>query len=126
MHQICYNIGIYKNLRRENPRFIANKNKTFYRERIALIFSKRDCFIIMTIEENNWEPLQPEEVSELFKSLDIKWWIAGGWAIDLFLGKKSRDHLDIDVLIFRKDQMIIHKHLKGWELYKTNQPGLKP
>ena len=65
----------------------------------------------MTIKENNWEPLQPEEVSELFKSLNIKWWIAGGWAIDLFLGKKSRGHLDIDVLILRKDQMIIHKHL---------------
>ncbi len=80
----------------------------------------------MIIEENNWEPLQPEEVSELFKSLDINWWIAGGWAIDIFLGKKSREHLDIDVLILRKDQIIIHKHLNEWELYKTNQPGLKP
>ncbi|MGC9781145.1 MAG: aminoglycoside adenylyltransferase [Candidatus Heimdallarchaeota archaeon] len=80
----------------------------------------------MIIEENNWEPLQPEEVSELFKSLDINWWIAEGWAIDIFLGKKSREHLDIDVLILRKDQIIIHKHLNEWELYKTNQPRLKP
>jgi hypothetical protein len=78
------------------------------------------------IDESNWEPYLPEEIYELFKALTIPWWIAGGWAIDLFLGSKTRDHLDIDIQILRKDQIILQKFLEGWYLYKTNQPGLKP
>ncbi len=78
------------------------------------------------LHEKNWHPLLPEEIYELFKPLTIPWWIAGGWAIDLFLGKKTREHLDIDVQIIRKDQLIIQEFLDSWDLYKTNQPGLKP
>lgn len=80
----------------------------------------------LKIDESNWEPYLPEEIFELFKSLTIPWWIAGGWAIDLFLESKTRDHLDIDLQILRKDQIILQKFLVGWDLYKTNQPGLKP
>jgi len=36
------------------------------------------------------------------------WFIAGGWAIDLFLGKVTRPHQDIDIAIFRKDQTTLH------------------
>ena len=32
------------------------------------------------------------------------WGLAGGWAIDLFLGRASRTHSDIDVAILRGDQ----------------------
>lgn len=78
------------------------------------------------LHEKNWHPLLPEEICELFKPLTIPWWIAGGWAIDLFLGKKTREHLDIDVQILRKDQLIIQEFLDNWDLYKTNQPRLKP
>ncbi|MHA1366173.1 MAG: nucleotidyltransferase domain-containing protein [Candidatus Heimdallarchaeota archaeon] len=83
------------------------------------------------IDDKNWDPLLPEDVLELLilellSGIDIPWWIAGGWVIDLFLGLKTRDHYDIDVQILRKDQLILQSFLSDWDLYKTNQPGLKP
>jgi len=66
------------------------------------------------------------EVAELLSALTVPWWIAGGWAIDLFVGHQTRFHQDTDVLIRRDDQLIIQHYLSGWDLHKTNQPGLKP
>src|SRR5207253_191913 len=34
-----------------------------------------------------WDPLTPEQVRELLRDLTVRWWIAGGWALDLFLGR---------------------------------------
>ena len=46
------------------------------------------------------------------------WFVAGGWAIDLFLGKETRTHQDIEIAIFRKDQTALHDYLNGWLLQK--------
>ena len=74
----------------------------------------------------NWTPLSPDDVYSLFSRLSIPWWIAGGWAIDLHVGTQNRRHLDIDVLFLREDQFAVQDYLAGWDLHKTNQPGLKP
>ncbi|MHB9025924.1 MAG: nucleotidyltransferase domain-containing protein, partial [Armatimonadota bacterium] len=79
----------------------------------------------MTEGTYNWEPLSVDEVVELMSGLATPWWIAGGWAIDLFLGRQTRTHADIDVLIRRDDQLIVQEYLADWDLYKTQQPGLK-
>jgi hypothetical protein len=75
---------------------------------------------------DNWQPLTPEGVRNLFAGLRVPWWIAGGWAIDLFLGRQTRPHGDIDVLILRNDQLDVQEFLSDWDLHKTQQPGLKP
>lgn len=74
----------------------------------------------------NWQPLSVEKVSELLSGLEVPWWIAGGWAIDLFVGRQTRSHGDTDVLVRRDDQLKVQEYLSGWDLYKTRQPGLKP
>jgi hypothetical protein len=50
-----------------------------------------------------WRAVAPAEVLLWFSPLSVPWWIAGGWALDLFLGQVSRSHADIDVGIFRAD-----------------------
>lgn len=80
----------------------------------------------MSDDNHKWESLSVEEVAELMSDLHVPWWIAGGWAIDLFLGHQTRAHGDTDVLIRRDDQLEVQKYLAGWDLYKTQQPGLKP
>lgn len=37
------------------------------------------------------------EVLNLLDSLEINYWIDGGWGVDILLGKQNRDHRDIDV-----------------------------
>ena len=46
------------------------------------------------------------------------WFVVGGWAIDLFLGHKTREHHDVDVGIFRKSQLTLQELLlnDGWRL----------
>ena len=41
------------------------------------------------------------------------WGIAGGWALDLFMGHESRPHADIDVAIMRADQQQLRSRLSG-------------
>jgi len=75
---------------------------------------------------HRWEPLSVREVAELLAGLTVPWWIAGGRAIDLFVGRETRPHGDTDVLIRRDDQIEVQRYLSGWNLHKTQQPGLKP
>ena len=76
------------------------------------------------IDDKNWEPLSVQEIAEIFSDFKIPWWIAGGWALDLFIGRQTREHFDIDVLILRKDQMYVQKKLQNWTLFRTQSPGL--
>jgi hypothetical protein len=70
----------------------------------------------------NIAPLQPEEVHSLLSAASFRWWITGGWALDLFMGKKSRPHFDIDVAVARKDQAAAQAYLKGWD-FQYAVPG---
>jgi hypothetical protein len=42
-------------------------------------------------------------VAALLAGIDSPWWIAGGWALDLFIGDQTRAHEDLDVGILRRD-----------------------
>jgi ribosomal protein S18 acetylase RimI-like enzyme len=81
----------------------------------------------LSIGDYNWKPLSVVEVKKVFEPFKSKWWIAGGWAIDLFLKKQTRPHDDIDVLIRREDQLEIQDLLADWDLWAADPPGtLKP
>ena len=62
-------------------------------------------------------PLSPHEVGELLRTFPHRWWIAGGWAIDLFLNRSTRKHQDIEVALLRRDQQAIRGYLVDWELH---------
>lgn len=36
-------------------------------------------------------------IVDMLKSLNIRYWIEGGWGIDVLIGKQTRPHRDIDV-----------------------------
>ena len=59
------------------------------------------------------------EVAALLSGFDRPWFIAGGWAIDLFLRRVTRDHEDIDVAVLRRDQRDLRAYLGGWEFEKV-------
>lgn len=67
-----------------------------------------------------WVPLDPVEVRRLFADYGRPWWIAGGWAIDMSLGRKTREHQDVDVAVRRADQLAVQSRLRGWELFLAN------
>ena len=58
------------------------------------------------------------EVAEALGNLRAPFFFAGGWAIDLHLGRVTREHHDIDVLVMRRDHLGLHKALKQFSLKK--------
>ena len=74
-----------------------------------------------------WQPLSVADVRDLFADAPFSWGIAGGYAVELFLGTSFRDHGDIDVVIFRDDQLAVQQWLADWRLYAADPPGtLRP
>lgn len=67
-----------------------------------------------------WEPLTPEQVRDLLRDVKVPWFVAGGWALDLFLGRATRAHSDIDIAVFRADLDAVKNALRGWE-FEENQ-----
>jgi len=74
-----------------------------------------------------WRPLSPAAVFALFDGVAFPWWIAGGYAIERAVGRALREHGDIDVLVFHRDQAAIRAHLKDWDCWMADPPGsLRP
>jgi hypothetical protein len=48
----------------------------------------------------------------------LPWGICGGWALDLYLNRVTRNHKDVDMAILRRDQLPLQKMLleSGWEM----------
>ena len=78
---------------------------------------------LVTSDLGLWEPLSIHAVSSLLQSATVPWWIAGGWAIDLHLGHRSRAHADIDVLVLRPHLPALRRCLAGWDLYAADPTG---
>jgi len=54
-----------------------------------------------------------ERVEALMSNFGAPWGFAGGWALDLFIGRESRVHGDIDIAILRSDQQLLRSRLSG-------------
>ena len=68
------------------------------------------------------------EVAEGLGNLRAPFYFAGGWAIDLHLGRVTRNHHDIDALVMRRDHLLLHKALKQFSLKKIipHPDGMPP
>jgi Uncharacterised nucleotidyltransferase len=54
---------------------------------------------------------------QLFEQQGIDYWVFGGWAVDLYAGRLTRRHADIDVAVWRVDLGRIDELLRqaGWQ-----------
>ncbi len=82
----------------------------------------------MNADLGHWEPLSPPQIADLFESCPCRWWIAGGHAIDAFVGVLDRrPHEDVDVGLLTRDQTTMQVFLHSWELHCADPPGhLRP
>jgi hypothetical protein len=72
----------------------------------------------------SWHRLTPHEAVPLLSALRAPWWVAGGWALDLYLGKVTRAHKDLDIGVFRKDVAIVLAALPGWDFFEAKEGAL--
>jgi hypothetical protein len=48
---------------------------------------------------SNWDAWRPEQVARRLEGVDVPWYVAAGWAIDLFLGGDQREHEDLEIAV---------------------------
>jgi hypothetical protein len=72
----------------------------------------------------NWATTTPADAASWFSSLTVPWWVAGGWALDLFLGRQFRAHGDFDVGVLRRDAPQLHATLSNWEIFEAQNSTL--
>jgi hypothetical protein len=60
--------------------------------------------------------------------LACPWFVVGGWAIDLHLGRVTRPHGDVDVAVYRRDQAALRAFLAdgGWTVHAVVAARLEP
>jgi hypothetical protein len=75
---------------------------------------------------SEWQPLSLDEAARCFASASVPWWIAGGRAIDLFLGRDTRAHQDLDVGVLRRDVSVVLRSLPDWEIFEAKDGALTP
>lgn len=71
-----------------------------------------------------WHPMDPAAARRILCAVDVRWWVAGGWALDLFVGTQSRAHEDLDVGVLRRDAARVLAALPGWEFFEAQEGSL--
>jgi hypothetical protein len=59
------------------------------------------------------------EVGRTMARFSAPWLVAGGWAIDCFLGRITRKHHDVDILVLRRDQCLLRAALREFPLRRV-------
>ena len=69
-----------------------------------------------------WEAWRPEELAATLEPAPVPWAVAGGWAIDLHLGRETRRHDDLEIVVARSTAEQLLARLPDLEFFAVH-PG---
>jgi hypothetical protein len=73
-----------------------------------------------------WHPWSPHEVAVALEEVEAPWYVAGGWAIDLFLGEHRRQHDDLEIAVPAARFGEVARALAGMDLFVVAESRLTP
>ena len=78
------------------------------------------------VRRNGFGPI--ERAAAELAGLAVTWCFAGGWALDLHVGRVRRVHHDVDVVIDRTHQLALQAHMleRGWQWTAPSMVGWAP
>jgi len=72
---------------------------------------------------SKWDSWRPERVAGLLAPVEAPWYVAGGWAIDLFMGGQRREHEDLEIAVPNSRLEEFLPALAGLELFVITGPS---
>jgi hypothetical protein len=72
---------------------------------------------------SKWDAWRPEEVASLLEEVVAPWYVAAGWAIDLFVGRQRREHEDLEIAVPNRRFDEVAEALAGLELFVITGPA---
>lgn len=64
-----------------------------------------------------WDAWRPSEVAHLLQGAQTPWYVTGGWALDLFSGRQTRDHDDLEIGVAADGFSEIQLALRDFDLF---------
>lgn len=63
------------------------------------------------------EAWRPQDAAARLAGVTAPWMVVGGWALDLWLGRETREHEDLEIAILREDFPQVRDALAGLDVY---------
>jgi hypothetical protein len=60
--------------------------------------TRRYRFLVLP-DLDAWDAWRPSVLARRVAGVDVTWCVAGGWALDLFLGRQTREHRDLEIAV---------------------------
>jgi hypothetical protein len=54
---------------------------------------------MVTPDLDAWEPWPPQAMADRLAGTGLQWYVAAGWALDLFHGAQTRSHADVEIAV---------------------------
>lgn len=64
-----------------------------------------------------WNPWHPGEAMKQLAGISSWWCVAGGWALDLWLGEQTRPHRDLEIAVLRSDFSTFRARLSRFDFF---------
>ncbi len=64
-----------------------------------------------------WDAWHPSDVARHLAGVEVPWYVTAGWALDLFHGRQTRDHEDIEIAVPAGGFSDVGRALSEFELY---------
>lgn len=55
------------------------------------------------LDEDAWDAWSPHELAQRLREAILPWYVAGGWALDVWRDKQTRAHEDLEFVVLRDD-----------------------
>lgn len=69
------------------------------------------------LDLDDWDPWDPAEAARRLDGVDAPWAVIAGWSLDLFRGRQTRDHEDLEIGVPEQSFPAIREALTGLELF---------
>ncbi|GAB1692991.1 nucleotidyltransferase domain-containing protein [Krasilnikovia sp. M28-CT-15] len=70
-----------------------------------------------------WAAWHPREIAQRLSGLPAPWYVAAGWAIDLFVGGPPREHEDLEIAVPAQHFALVPPRLPGCDFWVPQGEG---
>jgi len=74
--------------------------------------------------EDAWLPWSPREIADRLAGISAPWCVVGGWALDLWHGRQTRAHHDLEIAIPRSYFAEVRRAFTGFEFFTASNGTL--
>jgi hypothetical protein len=73
-----------------------------------------------------WDNWDPAAIASQLEGVHARWFVVGGWALDLFHGRTTRKHDDLEIAVPMWDFDLIRDRLSTYEFFVAGAEGFWP